>query len=203
MTVCAAFLRWAGWFATAKEALDLCLVRRGLPLAAMLPSQLRFLDYFDRLLAGEKLSAAPLRLSRVTVTAVPDLENGACSPFVEVAVSSQTDTQVYGGDKLLFASYRKGSRARGVVPPVNAGETVVWKPDVAVRVAARGGIHVKGTVFLRVRHLASVGAPATVLRAQFHTGFVKLFKLQLAAKEVDASVEWRRWAVLSVGCRRA
>ncbi|KAK8818937.1 hypothetical protein WA577_003047 [Blastocystis sp. JDR] len=169
MTVCAAFLRWAGWFATAKEALDLCLVRRGLPLAAMLPSQLRFLDYFDRLLAGEKLSAAPLRLSRVTVTAVPDLENGACSPFVEV----------YGGDKLLFASYRKGSRARGVVPPVNAGETVVWKPDVAVR----------GTVFLRVRHLASVGAPATVLRAQFHTGFVKLFKLQLAAKEVDASVE--------------
>ena len=90
MTVCAAFLRWAGWFATAKEALDLCLVRRGLPLAAMLPSQLRFLDYFDRLLAGEKLSAAPLCLSRVTVTAVPDLENGACSPFVEVVLSSQT-----------------------------------------------------------------------------------------------------------------
>lgn len=72
---------------------------------------------------------------------------------------------------------------------MNAGETVVWKPDVAVRVVPAGWCDVKGTVFLRVRHVASVGAPVTVLRAQFHTGFVKLFKLQMGAKEVDASVE--------------
>lgn len=92
MTVCAAFLRWAGWFDSTTASLDLCLSRRGLPLAVMLPSQLRFLDYFDRLLAGEKLSAAPLQLSRVTVVTLPDVENGACSPFVEVAAIMSCQT---------------------------------------------------------------------------------------------------------------
>lgn len=142
MTVCAAFLRWAGWFATAKEALDLCLVRRGLPLAAMLPSQLRFLDYFDRLLAGEKLSAAPLCLSRVTVTAVPGPgERGVLALRGGGAVITDSRCQVYGGDQAALRQLpARGSRARGVVPPVNAGETVVWKPDVAVRVAAEEGV---------------------------------------------------------------
>ena len=168
MMVCAAFMRWAGWFATTRESLDVCLSRRNLPMAAMLPSQLRFLDYFNSIMEGEKVSAAPLRISRVTLTNVPDMENGSCSPFIEI----------FNQNKIVYASYRKGSKTKGVVAPLNKDETVVWKPDAVVI----------GNVFVRVRHACSVGAPETVFRVQFHTGFVKLFKIELNAKEMDASV---------------
>lgn len=85
MTVCAAFLTWEGWFPTTTESLDLCLSRRSLPLKALLPSQLRYLSYFDSLLQGTRLSPESLRLSRVTITNIPAVEGDSCSPFIEVS----------------------------------------------------------------------------------------------------------------------
>lgn len=138
MMVCAAFMRWAGWFATTRESLDVCLSRRNLPMAAMLPSQLRFLDYFNSIMEGEKVSAAPLRISRVTLTNVPDMENGSCSPFIEVRVVASSHPQIFNQNKIVYASYRKGSKTKGVVAPLNKDETVVWKPDAVVIVDEDG-----------------------------------------------------------------
>lgn len=84
MTVCAAFLTWAGWFSSTTESLDVCLSRRNLPRAVMLPSQLRYLNYLDTILEGNRLTPEPLRLSRVTITHLPAIENDSCSPFIEV-----------------------------------------------------------------------------------------------------------------------
>lgn len=84
MTICAAFLTWEGWFTSTTESLDLCLNRRSIPLQAMLPSQLRYLSYFDSLLQGSRLSPESLRLSRVTITNIPAVEGDSCSPFIEV-----------------------------------------------------------------------------------------------------------------------
>ena len=84
MTVCTAFLRWVGWFPSTVESLNMCLNRRNLPRLAMLPSQLRYLDYFDTILQGNHLSPESLRLSRITISYLPAIENGRCSPFIEV-----------------------------------------------------------------------------------------------------------------------
>lgn len=58
-------------------------------------------------------------------------------------------------------------------------------------------------MFVRVRHACSVGAPETVFRVQLHTGFVKLFKIELNAKEMDASVRYRYFCAFTVVCRTA
>lgn len=85
---------------------------------------------------------------------------------------------VFNNNHIIYASYRKGSKTRGSVVPVQGGETVIFKPDVVV----------KGNVFIRCRHLNSTGQVNTLFRLQFHTGFIKLYKLEVDEKEVDASV---------------
>ena len=84
MTVCAAFLTWEGWFPTTSESLDVCLNRRGLHSAIMLPSQLRYLSYFDSILQGTHISSESLRLSRITISCLPAIQNNSCSACIEV-----------------------------------------------------------------------------------------------------------------------
>lgn len=167
MTVCAAFLTWAGWFASTQEALAVCLDRRNLPRVCMLPSQLRYLAYFDSLLQGIRMAPEALRLSRITISHLPAISDNTCAPFIEV----------YNNNHIVYSSYRKGSKTRGTVEVVEADKTIVFKPDVFV----------KGNVFVRCRHLGEK-ATTTLFRLQFHTGFVQIFKLELTEKEIDASV---------------
>ena len=87
MMACAAFMAWAKWFPTVEEALAVCLDRRQLPISVMLPSQLRYLSYFESFLQGTPPVKQSLRLNRVMITSLPNLENGTCSPFIEVSFS--------------------------------------------------------------------------------------------------------------------
>ena len=75
----------------------------------------------------------------------------------------------------------------GAISPVNAGASVTFSPDVVLH----------GNVFLRLRHRSARQTSTTLFRAQFYTGFVKLFKLNLAAKELDQT---KNWEELSVAC---
>lgn len=131
MTVCTCFMVWAGWMKTTEESLAICLNRRNLPPSVMLPSQMRMIRYFDAIMKGTHPLGDALRLSRVTVTNVPDVENGSCSPFIEI----------YNQNKLAFSSYRKGSKTRGSVEPVNADDTIVFKSNVVLRVGDHSLLH--------------------------------------------------------------
>ena len=165
MTVCAAFLVWANWFTTTSESLQVCLTRRNLPESSMLPSQLRYLSYLDSLLQQNHLSAEPLRLTRLTITHLP-----LSTPYIEI----------FNNNALVFSSYRKGSRSHGVIASYAEGETAVFKIDTVL----------KGNVFIRLRHLKENQTPTTLCRMQFHTSFIKLFKLELSERELDASVRY-------------
>lgn len=169
MTVCTCFLVWAGWFKSTEEALAVCLNRRGLSPDVMLPSQLRYIRYFDSIMQGIHPTGDSLRLTRITIPMIPDMENGSCSPFIEV----------YNKNCLVFSSYRKGSKSRGTVTPVNASDTIVFKLDVVVQ----------GNVFIRCRHLGT-SSTSTIFRTQFHTGFVQLFKIDFDPTELDASISY-------------
>ena len=85
MLVCACVMVWMGWFHSPSEALAVCLDRRGLLESAMCPSQLRYLTYFDSLMQGIRPSPEAMTLTTVEVSHVPDVEDGTCSPFIEVA----------------------------------------------------------------------------------------------------------------------
>ena len=116
---------------TTEESLAICLSRRNLPPSVMLPSQMRMIRYFGAIMKGTHPLGDALRLSRVTVTNVPDVENGSCSPFIEI----------YNQNKLAFSSYRKGSKTRGSVEPVNADDTIVFKSNVVLRVGDHSLLH--------------------------------------------------------------
>ena len=95
MLLCACILTWMGWSSSPQEALALCLSRRGLSESVMCPSQLRYLQYFDSLLQNVRPSADALLLNSITIAALPDLENGSCTPYLEVAfvLLSEADLQ--------------------------------------------------------------------------------------------------------------
>lgn len=64
-----------------------------------------------------------------------------------------------------------------MVAPVNADASVVFAPNVVLH----------GNVYMRLRHLAANQSTTTVFRAQFYTGFVKLFKLDFGARDLDTA----------------
>ena len=70
--------------------------------------------------------------------------------------------------------------AQSAIAPHNAGDSVTFTPNVVLF----------GNVFLRLRHLTARQTSTTLFRAQFYTGFVKLFKLNLSAKELDRTKDW-------------
>ena len=78
-------------------------------------------------------------------------------------------------------------KSGSAVSPLNAGDSVTFSPNVVLH----------GNVFLRLRHLTARQTSTTLFRAQFYTGFVKLFKLNLSAKELDQT---KNWEDLSVAC---
>lgn len=84
MLVCACVMTWLGWFNSPTEALAVCLDRRGLPESVMCPSQLRYLGYFDSLLQDNKPSPDGMNIATVEIMGLPDVEDGTCSPFIEV-----------------------------------------------------------------------------------------------------------------------
>lgn len=179
MLVCACVMTWLGWFNSPTEALAVCLDRRGLPESVMCPSQLRYLFYFESLLQGNKPSPDAMVLSAVEVAALPDAEDGSCSPFIEVIHYGFSYGKVYNQNKLVFSSFVPGSKTKGTITALNAKDSAVFHLAVTVR----------GNVMIRCRHLsAAQGKPVTLFRCQFYTGFVKLFQLNLNANDLDASV---------------
>ena len=169
MTVCACFLVWVGWCKNTEESLAMCLNRRGLTADVMLPSQLRYIRYFESIMQGTHPSGSTLRLTRITIPDIPDMGNGSCSPFIEI----------YNKNRLVFSSYRKGSKSRGVVTPVSVSDTAVFKLDVQIQ----------GDVFIRCRHF-DPSSPTTIFRTQFHTGFIQMFRLDSDSSELDASLSY-------------
>ena len=133
MTVCTCFMVWAGWMKTTEESLAICLSRRNLPPSVMLPSQMRMIRYFDAIMKGTHPLGDALRLSRVTVTNVPDVENGSCSPFIEI----------YNQNKLAFSSFTVGKCVRSL-PPLGRkrclGDPVPNPVPHGIRPTVQGGL---------------------------------------------------------------
>ena len=108
--VSAAFIRWMGWLPSTNESLVMCLTRRNLPQEAMLPSQLRFLDYFESIMQGNRPSAENLRLTRITVSSLPGVENGTVAPVIEVSERVWLHFRCLTGTKSCSAAIEKGAK---------------------------------------------------------------------------------------------
>lgn len=120
MTICACVMTWIGWFNNPMEALAVCLDRRGLSEEILLPSQLRCIQNFDSLIQGVRPVGDAFNLTSLTIRSLPGIEDNTCSPFIEI----------YNQNELVYTSYRKGSKTKGIVTPVNAGEGITFTPNI-------------------------------------------------------------------------
>lgn len=116
--VTAAFIRWEGWLSSTHEALTMCLTRRNLPHEAMLPSQLRFLDYFESIMNGEFPPPVALKLSRITLASLPPVEQGSCRPVIEVRPAGifELGVQSAEGGVEFLSKGKSHARQRSVRP---------------------------------------------------------------------------------------
>lgn len=112
MLITAAFIRWEGWLSSTHEALTMCLTRRNLPSEAMLPSQLRFLDYFESIMNGEFPPPIALKLSRITLSSLPAIEGGACCPVIEVGPAGIFELGVQSAENRVEVVSKGKSHAR-------------------------------------------------------------------------------------------
>lgn len=90
----------------------MCLTRRNLPPEAMLPSQLRFLDYFESIMSGEFPPPVALKLSRITLSSLSAIEGGTCCPVVEVGSAGNSELGVQSAENRVAVVSEGKSHAR-------------------------------------------------------------------------------------------
>lgn len=96
ITTVSCFLAWCGYFQTAEGALDyVCDKKGGNRMNLLIPSQRRYVQYFDKILDGIRPSSVPLRLKRVIIMGKPTLaDNSTYFPIL----------QILKGGSILFTS---------------------------------------------------------------------------------------------------
>lgn len=115
-TMIASYLMWAGMARTADEALHIFNhVRTADGEGVTIPSQIRYVRYFERLIRQPSLDpdkAHALLLKSLVITGIPRVDNQGCEPWF----------QVYSNRVLMYSS-------RGVFPE----RRYTWGKDVAIR----------------------------------------------------------------------
>lgn len=159
---------------------------------AIVPSQRRYLMYFQECQKGLSPTRKRLQLLRVQLNGVPRFEtegNVAFRPYIEV----------WNHGELNYTSFDTPP-----TPARNAGRTSSTAEDVFHEMPAGfsandscvvfqlPAIIVSGDVLIRVRHVYPNGSRDTALRLAFHTGFVT-DGLQLAKRELDSACDDSRF----------
>lgn len=168
MTMISCYLAWARIFPTARAALEhISKIRRNPIEKLLVPTQLRYIDYFDRLLSQKFPSPHPIRIERIIVNTIPNFASSnssvqGCRPCL----------QIFKHSKLLYSSYGKSDSAKWY----NTDDGSILFPV---------GLELEGDVLLRVRHLESERSRSTMFRIGFHTGFLSEHVFRFEQSEID------------------
>mmetsp|Transcript_1538 Transcript_1538/g.1983 ORF Transcript_1538/g.1983 Transcript_1538/m.1983 type:complete len:540 (+) Transcript_1538:188-1807(+) len=168
--------------------------RLGSPGAALVPSQLRYIDYYTRHLILSMLGVNEQRLNmvlqRVIVNGVPDFVNSIsqadtkclkpvqCKPFLKILQNSK----IIGGT-FPDSTYRDQDSCFSLVPrsPYPNG------PKHQTDINAKDVVELQDDVLLRVYHFPENNQPIIMFSVTFNVNFVEGNVLRLKASEVDGA----------------
>lgn len=150
----AAYLAWSGAFPSAmKAALKTVTAKKGTVEDLLIPTQIRYVRYFDKLLSGAFPSANILILKRVIVNSIPNFNvNGVspgCRPYL----------QVFKYGKLIFSSNSSSAKVKSYC-------TDDGSMNFQVNLA------LEGDILIRLRHIDTTLGRCTMFRIGFHTGYI-------------------------------
>lgn len=153
---------------------------------SVLPSQRRYLTYFQQCQQGFAPASTKLRLVRVTLNSVPKLE-------AEGSVACRLYVEVWNHGELVYGSFtppRKDASPDDDAPKAPAS-IEVGEPCACFNIP--DDVLIFGDVLLRIRHVrVTDGSIETACRMAFNTAFVPE-GLQLAKHELDGACDDERF----------
>jgi len=145
--------------------LAFCEVAKNLKLSVdiLFPSQNRYLEYFSRVINGEKPVSKKLYLERVILDGIPVMEEEG--PVVRPYF------QIFKGPNMIYSSASQG--------PVLS----YYESDMSISFEV--GMEIEGDVLIRCRHISKDNKRITLFRCMFNTAFAHDFNLRLAKEQLD------------------
>ncbi|KAI9905160.1 hypothetical protein PsorP6_013808 [Peronosclerospora sorghi] len=213
-SVIACYLAWVGQFSNAMESLEFVAEKRQTSVEKLtIPSQRRYIQYFNNVMEGVKPRSSPLLLRRVIINTVPvfgqrrvlehvnDASKGdrseayaavgeplVSSTAVDKAKDEDLAEKVEEGCSPYLQIFKGGKLVFTTTwRDMRDGDGVQWASTRDGSVSFKIDCMLQGDILLRCRHLTDAGKRISMFRSAFHTGYVPQGVLRLTKAQLDGA----------------
>ncbi|CAH0483103.1 unnamed protein product [Peronospora belbahrii] len=217
-TVIACYLVWVGQFSNAMESLEYIAEKRKTSVEKLtIPSQRRYIQYFNNVMGGVKPRSSPLLLRRVIINTIPVFGERR---VLEQAKDTSTDNRLKTGgeegeDQTLLAAVDAEEEKtnddemvetikEGCCPylqifkggklvftttwrDMEDGQGIQWASTGDGSVSFNVNCMLQGDILIRCRHLTDAGERISMFRGAFHTGYIPQGILRLTKAQLDGA----------------
>ncbi|RLN67216.1 hypothetical protein BBJ29_001300 [Phytophthora kernoviae] len=213
-TVIACYLAWIGEFPNAMESLEYVAEKRSTSVEKLtIPSQRRYIQYFNNVMEGVKPRSSPLLLKRVIINTIPvfserrvlepvkkeSTDDGSEIIGVEGESLNPTPPAVEGEEEELeetieegccpYLQIFKGGKLVFTTTwrDMEDGNGIQWASTSDGSVSFNVNCMLQGDVLIRCRHLTDTGERVSMFRGAFHTGYIPHGILRLTKAQLDGA----------------
>ncbi|TDH72467.1 hypothetical protein CCR75_006099 [Bremia lactucae] len=213
-TVIACYLAWVGLFPNAMESLEFVAEKRQTSVEKLtIPSQRRYIQYFNHVMDGVKPRSSPLLLRRVIINTIPVFEERrVLEPVLKDSVAEDgSETIGIEGEALSAKSAKEVTEEdfvetleEGCCPYLQVfkggklvftttwqdmedGNGVQWANTGDGSISFNVNCMLQGDILIRCRHLTNSGQRVSMFRGAFHTGYIPQGILRLTKAQLDGA----------------
>ncbi|KAG7399215.1 hypothetical protein PHYBOEH_009381 [Phytophthora boehmeriae] len=214
-TVIACYLAWVGEFPNAMESLEYVAEKRGTSVEKLtIPSQRRYIQYFNNVLDGVKPRSSPLLLKRVIINTIPVFsERRVLEPAKKESTDDGSETVGVEGESLNptpsavdededdeleetveegccpYLQIFKGGKLVFTTTwrDMEDGNGIQWASTNDGSLSFNVNCMLQGDVLIRCRHLTDAGERVSMFRGAFHTGYIPQGILRLTKAQLDGA----------------
>ncbi|KAG7393382.1 hypothetical protein PHYPSEUDO_009586 [Phytophthora pseudosyringae] len=216
-TVIACYLAWVGQFPNAMESLEFVAEQRQTSVEKLtIPSQRRYIQYFNNVMEGVKPRSSPLLLRRVIINTIPVFGERRVLESAKKDSSTDDGSETVGveGEALTSAAATAGEETEeedmvetieeGCCPylqifkggklvftttwqDMEDGHGIQWASTGDGSVSFNVNCMLQGDILIRCRHLTDAGERVSMFRGAFHTGYIPQGILRLTKAQLDGA----------------
>ncbi|KAF4047481.1 C2 domain of PTEN tumor-suppressor protein [Phytophthora infestans] len=216
-TVLACYLAWVGQFPNAMESLEYVAEQRKTSVEKLtIPSQRRYIQYFNNVMDGVKPRSSPLLLRRVIINTIPvfgerrvleptkrdsSTDDGSEMVGVEgeslTAAASPAEVEAEGANLIEtveegccpYLQIFKGGKLVFTTTwqDMEDGHGIQWASTGDGSVSFNVNCMLQGDILIRCRHLTDAGERVSMFRGAFHTGYIPQGILRLTKAQLDGA----------------
>ncbi|ETI56450.1 hypothetical protein, variant [Phytophthora nicotianae CJ01A1] len=213
-TVLACYLAWVGQFPNAMESLEYVAEQRQTSVEKLtIPSQRRYIQYFNNVMDGVKPRSSPLLLRRVIINTIPvfgerrvleqakkdsSTDDGSETVGVEGEALTSAPTEETEEEDMIetieegccpYLQIFKGGKLVFTTTwqDMEDGHGIQWASTGDGSVSFNVNCMLQGDILIRCRHLTDAGERVSMFRGAFHTGYIPQGILRLTKAQLDGA----------------